>query len=110
MAGAECLSHVLVPFRPGRVGQEDSVSDEVTKVVELVADHARTRPDVSLGVIAMGIKHANRIQEALRRARATDEDLDAFLSTAPRRSRRQRSRSSSRTSNGSRATSETPSS
>ena len=34
---------------------------------------------MSLGVIAMGIKHANRIDEALRRARAIDEDLDAFL-------------------------------
>ena len=27
----------------------------------------------------MGIKHANRIEEALRRARGDDEDLDAFL-------------------------------
>jgi very-short-patch-repair endonuclease len=79
VAGPDCLSHVLVPFVPGRVGQEDSASDEVTRVVELVADHARGRPDLSLGVIAMGIKHANRIQEALRRATATDEDLDAFL-------------------------------
>ena len=42
----------------------------------------RSRPDVSLGVIAMGIKHANRIQEALRQARAADEQLDAFLSGA----------------------------
>lgn len=79
VAGADCLSHVLVPFRPGRTGQEDSVSDEVTQVVELVADHARTRPCASLGVIAMGIKHANRIQEALRRARETDDALAAFL-------------------------------
>jgi very-short-patch-repair endonuclease len=78
-AGADCLSHVLVPFRPGRVGQEDSVSDEVTKIVELVTDHARTRPDTSLGVIAMGIKHANRITEALRRARVTDDALAAFM-------------------------------
>ena len=30
----------------------------------------------------MGIKHANRIQEALRQARAADEQLDAFLSGA----------------------------
>jgi very-short-patch-repair endonuclease len=79
VAGAECLAHVLVPFRPGRVGQEDSVSDEVTKVVELVTDHAHTRPDTSLGVIAMGIKHANRIQEALRRAQAIDETLADFI-------------------------------
>ena len=30
--------------------------------------HAETRPDESLGVIAMGIKHANRVQAALDRA------------------------------------------
>lgn len=79
VAGADCLSHVPVPFQPGRVGQEDSVSDEVTKVVELVAEHASIRPSMSLGVIAMGIKHANRIQEALRRAQAADDDLAAFM-------------------------------
>jgi len=79
VAGGECLSHTLVSFIPGRVGQEASVTDEVTRVVELVAEHAWARPEMSLGVIAMGIKHANRIQEALRQARLTDEDLDSFL-------------------------------
>jgi hypothetical protein len=34
---------------------------------------------MSLGVIAMRIKHTNRIQEALRWARLTDEHLDGFL-------------------------------
>jgi very-short-patch-repair endonuclease len=82
VTGPDCLSHVAIPFGPGRVGQEDSVADEVQQVVELVADHARNRPGVSLGVIAMGIKHANRIQEALRQTRASDEDLEAFLSGA----------------------------
>jgi very-short-patch-repair endonuclease len=91
VAGADCLSHVLVPFRPGRVGQEDSVSDEVIKVVELVIEHARTRPGRSLGVIAMGIKHANRIQEALRRARESDDDLAALLDgTASDRARQEK--------------------
>jgi very-short-patch-repair endonuclease len=80
VAGPDCLSHVAIPFRPGRLGQEDSVTDEVARVVELVADHARNRPEVSLGVIAMGIKHANRIEEALRQERASDADLDAFMS------------------------------
>lgn len=79
VARSGCLSHVLVPFRAGRAGQEDSVSDEVTKVVELVAQHARTQPQMSLGVIAMGIKHAHRLQEAIRQARAYDDDLDAFI-------------------------------
>ena len=47
------------------------MGDEVRHVVELVVEHATTRPtEGSLGVIAMGIKHANRIEEALRRARA----------------------------------------
>ena len=82
IAGRECLEHVLVPFVAGRVGQEDSVADEVAKVVELVTEHARERPDESLGVIAMGIKHANRLDEALRIARLDDDVLDAFLSGA----------------------------
>ena len=77
-----CLSHVLVPFVPGRVDQTDSVSDEVNAVIDLVSEHAKSRPDQSLGVIAMGIKHANRIDEGLRRARKNDEALDAFLSGA----------------------------
>ena len=79
VTGADCLSHVLVPYRPGRIGQEDSVSDEVARVVELATRHAHTRQGESLGVIAMGIKHANRIDEALRRARVNDPDLDDFL-------------------------------
>ena len=40
-----CLDHVLVPFVRGRVNQEDSVSDEVTEIVRLVAAHAREYPD-----------------------------------------------------------------
>jgi hypothetical protein len=65
VTGEDCMRHELLPFRPGRTGQEDSVADEVLRVVELIADHAQTRPNESLGVITMGIKHANRIEEAL---------------------------------------------
>jgi hypothetical protein len=78
-SSVDCLSHVLVPYRPGRLGQEESISDEVARVTELVTEHAQTRPSESLGVIAMGIKHANRIDEALRLARAKDNNLDRFL-------------------------------
>ncbi|MGH9072966.1 MAG: AAA domain-containing protein [Acidimicrobiales bacterium] len=80
VSSGEVIRHYLVPFVSGRVGQEDSASDEVNRVVELVADHARLRPSESLGVIAMGIKHANRITEALRRARQDDRALDDFMS------------------------------
>ena len=52
--------------RPGGVGQRRG-----HQVVELVLEHARTRPDESLGVIALGIKHAERIDLALREALAT---------------------------------------
>jgi very-short-patch-repair endonuclease len=55
------------------VGQDgsaagDGVSAEVTEVVGLILDHARTRPGESLGVIALGVKHAERIDTALRAA------------------------------------------
>jgi very-short-patch-repair endonuclease len=79
VGGGDCVHHVLVPFSPGRAGQEESVADEVREVVRLVLEHARTRPDESLGVIAMGIRHANRITEALRLARAEHPELAAFF-------------------------------
>jgi hypothetical protein len=57
------------------VGQEVSAANDgeaagVTEVVRLVLDHARTRPGESLGVIALGVKHAERIDAALRGALA----------------------------------------
>ena len=55
--------------------------DEVEKVVELIMEHARKRPDASLGVIAFGSHHADNIEEALRRRLSSDEDrsLDDFF-------------------------------
>ena len=75
----DVVTHELVPFVEGRVGQEDSVSDEVAAVVRAVAAHARDHPDESLGVITMGIKHMNRIEEALRAARKSDQVLNAYM-------------------------------
>jgi len=63
----ECLRHVVVAQGPG-AGQEASVDAEVSKVVELIFEHAREHPMESLGVIALGIKHAERIDAALRSA------------------------------------------
>jgi very-short-patch-repair endonuclease len=78
-ATGEVITHELVPFVPGRVGQEDSVADEVEAVVGAVTVHAHDRPGESLGVITMGIKHMERINEALRRARLGNSTLDAYL-------------------------------
>lgn len=73
------IRHVHVPWRAGRVAEENSSSEEVLAVIRLIADHARTRPNESLGVITMGIKHANRIEEALRRMRQSDDALNDFV-------------------------------
>lgn len=74
----DAIRHVHVEWQPGMIGQEDSVGDEVLRVVELIAEHARTHPDQSLGVITMGIKHADRVSEAVRIRRKTDRSLDEF--------------------------------
>jgi very-short-patch-repair endonuclease len=47
--------------------------------VRQVLLHAKTRPNESLGVITMGIKHANRIQAALDRALDLRPDLSDFF-------------------------------
>ena len=68
-----------VPWKPGQAGGEDSSNAEVLKVVELILEHAEERPEQSLGVIAMGIKHADRIDGALRHALRDRSDLDEFF-------------------------------
>jgi hypothetical protein len=53
------------PVQPGLEAIE-STQAEVDRVVQLVLTHARTRPGESLGVIALGIRHATQIDDALR--------------------------------------------
>jgi very-short-patch-repair endonuclease len=78
--GQEAIRHILVPHDAGLGGQEESASREVEEVVRQVILHAETRPHESLGVITMGIKHANRIQAALDRALEQRPDLLDFFS------------------------------
>jgi len=70
-----------VPFA-ARDGQEDSGSEEVKLVIQRILEHARERPDVSLGVITMGIKHRDRLQHALDEALASEAGLSAFFDLA----------------------------
>ena len=72
------IAHEYVPPRLVD-GQETSAPDEVRRVVELILEHAEQRPDESLGVIAMGIKHAKRIDDALALERAMRPELDEFF-------------------------------
>ncbi len=72
------VRHVYVP--PVLTdGQELSSSAEVSRVVKLILEHAEMHSEESLGVIAMGIKHARRIDEALQNERLLRPDLDEFF-------------------------------
>ena len=78
----DCLRHVVVAQDAGggpEAGQEASVAGEAAVVVDLVLDHARRRPAASLGVIALGIRHAERIDEMLRLALADHPGLEEFF-------------------------------
>lgn len=78
--GHEAIRHILVPHDPALGGQEESASREVDEVVRQVLRHAETRSHESLGVITMGIKHANRVQAALDRALHVRPELSDFFS------------------------------
>ena len=79
VARDDCLRHVVVT-QDDRPGQESSVAAEVAEVVRLILEHARTRPGESLGVIALGSRHAERIDLAVRAALASaPADLEAFF-------------------------------
>ena len=75
---------------PGQGVAIESTDAEVERVVEIVLDHARTRPQESLGVIALSERHAHRIRQALavaldapgrpsRGSDASDEDVARFF-------------------------------
>lgn len=82
--GSRAISHVLVePDSLSRPCPSEGLSvnlAEARRVVELVLEHARTRPQETLGVIALGIRHANLIQEELDQAMANHPELEDFFS------------------------------
>lgn len=77
--GSPVIQHFLVEQALGIDGQEESCGAEVQKVVELVLDHAQKRPSESLGVIAMGIRHSDRVQRALDQALANRPELGPYF-------------------------------
>ncbi len=79
--GSEAMSHIYVDNVAGGDGSEDSSAGEVRRVVELVLHHAATTPGRTLGVITMGIKHANRIQALLDREMLRHPQLAEFFDT-----------------------------
>ena len=74
-----CVSHVLAPFTAGVEEASASAKAEVQKVVDLVIRHAEKRSEQSLGVIALGSSHANRIEDELRKQLELRSDLEEFF-------------------------------
>jgi very-short-patch-repair endonuclease len=79
--GSPVIQHVLVQQPPGVDGQEESSSAEVSRVVELILEHAERRPRESLGVIAMGLRHADHVQRAIDQALVHRPELGEFFDT-----------------------------
>src|SRR5262249_553773 len=52
---------------------------EVTRVVDLMIEHVHQRPDESLGVIALSLKQAERIDYALNQRLKADPTLRAYF-------------------------------
>ena len=73
------ISHVLIPFIPNQNEHEEGSEPEVKRVVELIIEHATEHPDQTLGVITMGINHADSIKAALK-AKCRDRlELNSFF-------------------------------
>ena len=77
--GTPVISHAVVDQQLGLDGQEESCGAEVQRVVDLVIDHAKKRPDETLGVITMGIRHRDRVQRAIDSALDNHANLDEFF-------------------------------
>jgi very-short-patch-repair endonuclease len=81
-AGADTtLQHLIVPNSEKARGNGASNPAEVDVVRDLVIKHAMERPNESLGVIALGIRHSTAIEDALNNARLSNTVLDSFLSS-----------------------------
>ena len=76
-----CPRFELVEHEPGAPVDTRSNPAEVIRVVDLMIEHARQHPEMSLGVIAMGMYHANRIEETLRKRLREEQDtaLERFF-------------------------------
>ncbi len=77
-ADGKGLGHILVES-PRNDGEEMSSSAEISRVVDLIFEHAEQRPSQTLGVIALGLKHARRIEAAIAERRSLRADLDEFF-------------------------------
>ena len=75
------VEHVREAMGVAAPGEEVAVSPdaEVLRVVDLVTEHAVRRPGESLLVVTLGMRHAARIEEALRAEVAHNPELAGWL-------------------------------
>jgi very-short-patch-repair endonuclease len=78
-AVGRCLEHVVAPFRARAGGAMASSPEEVRAVVDLVLAHGASESSESIGVIALGVKHADAILELLRAEAALRPDVQTLL-------------------------------
>jgi Protein of unknown function (DUF4011)/REase_MTES_1575/AAA domain/HIRAN domain len=76
----EVLRHVLVEDLPAEDEVRVSPDAEVQRVVELILEHASANPEESLGVIALGIRHAEAIDAGLLARLPAHPELEEFFS------------------------------
>ncbi|MFD2757000.1 AAA family ATPase [Gulosibacter faecalis] len=85
--GHSSLTYSYVPGGTGlpdrRTGTVEATDAEVTRVVELVLDHAIHRPRESLMVVSASSAHAERVEQAIWSAVSQRHDLAEFF-TRPR--------------------------
>lgn len=79
VVGANAVASDDLPVAAAQAASVDENAPEVAAVVDLVSQHARQRPEESLGVIALGLTHARRVERAVATAARTDEALAAYL-------------------------------
>jgi very-short-patch-repair endonuclease len=72
-SGGRVLRYVPVAWQPG--ADTNSPAPEVDAAVDLILQHARELAQESLGVITMGIRHRDRIEERLRQRLREDPEL-----------------------------------
>lgn len=71
---------VVLELVQGARGDGRTSTAEVNRVVSVVTQQVRRRPQESVGVIAVGREHADAVEAALRAAALTDEILAGALS------------------------------
>lgn len=85
--GHSSLTYSYVPGGTGlpdrRTGTVEATDAEVTRVVELVLDHAIHRPRESLMVVSASAAHAERVEQAIWSAISQRSDIAEFF-TKPR--------------------------